>query len=131
MSVPELSEPVRALLRRIESYEQLEVVLALAHEPSRAWPLAVVLERSRLSEELAQEALEQLVSAGLLTRASPEEGWRLADPELQRLAPQLLAAYRDNVVGVIRELTENALERVRTAALRTFADAFVVRRGNS
>lgn len=127
MGTQELPTPVKALMRRIETHEQLDIVLTIAGEPARLWTLDEVMRRTRLSQELAESSLEGLVREGLLVSAPG--GWRLpSEPHLLEAVKQLAAHYRDNLVAIIRELTENALERVRTKALRTFADAFVVKR---
>jgi DNA-binding IclR family transcriptional regulator len=126
MTAQGLSTAVRALLRRIETYEQLDVVLVMAHEPERVWTADALAERVRLPAGGLQEGLDSLSAQGLLSRAG--EGWRLPDAQTQELACQLLEAYRENVLEVVRELTENAMERLRVNALRTFADAFVVRK---
>lgn len=127
MGTQELPATVKALMRQIETHEQLDAVLVIASDPSRLWTLEEVMGRTRLSQEMAEASLEGLVRQGLLVSAP--EGWRLpSDPHLLEALEQLAAHYRDNLVAIIRELTENALARVRTKALRTFADAFVVKR---
>jgi len=41
---------------------------------------------------------------------------------------RLAAAYRENPIPIIKLMSANAIERLRTAALRTFADAFILRK---
>jgi DNA-binding GntR family transcriptional regulator len=122
------SERVNQLLRRVESFERLGTLLALASEPDRAWTLEHVVERTRLSVDDAQEALDELTRAGLLMRLDGR-GWQVPpDPELRATTVEVARLYQDDLVWIVQTMSENAIERVRSAAFRTFAEAFVVRR---
>jgi hypothetical protein len=128
MSRQDLSEPVEQLLRRLETYEQLHVLLAVTKDAQRAWSADELQQQTRLSAEGLQDTLRLLTSAGLLEPVAGESRWTLApSAHLQEAAAQLLTTYQDNVLVIVKALTDNALERVRTKALHTFADAFVVR----
>jgi hypothetical protein len=48
------------------------------------------------------------------------------DPKLHEAVVGLAREYREQPIAIIKLLSTNAIERVRTAALRTFADAFVI-----
>jgi hypothetical protein len=41
---------------------------------------------------------------------------------------QLIALYDAQPIETVKHVSANAIERVRTAAFRAFADAFVIRR---
>ena len=51
-----------------------------------------------------------------------------ATPALARAAQRFVEVYEANPVDVIQLMSAAALERLRTTASRTFAEAFVVRR---
>jgi hypothetical protein len=73
------------------------------------------------------EALSRLVARGLAWH-DPQRGVGLTtDQALSDACVALVVQYRTNPLLILNPLTERALARVRTAAVRTFADAFVVR----
>lgn len=41
---------------------------------------------------------------------------------------RLASVYTSRPIDIMRLMSANAIERVRTAALRTFAEAFVIRK---
>jgi hypothetical protein len=47
---------------------------------------------------------------------------------LEMTIARLATVYAARPIEIIRLMTSNAIERVRTAALRTFVDAFVLRK---
>ncbi|HKZ74860.1 MAG TPA: hypothetical protein VJ011_12395 [Steroidobacteraceae bacterium] len=125
-----LPDSVRALLRdHIESYEQLELLLLLRGRPGGIWTLREIAQRMQLPDEELEEALRGLRAAGCL-------GERIQGDDAIRYAPRdagqavaiegLAAAYGEKPLAIIKLMSANAIERVRTAAINTFADAFVV-----
>jgi hypothetical protein len=121
-----LPEAVRQLLLRVETYEQLDVFLVVAALPHRNWSLGELHRELGRPREVLQESLDWLVGVGLLHEL-PAGRWRLAPAaDVQRAVPQLLELHQENIVTIVRVLTENALERLRTKALHTFAAAFVL-----
>ncbi len=132
----DLPEDVRALLHeRIESYEQLEVLLLLRREPDEAWTITGLAARLHLREELICSALEGLETAGLVAvtgvAPAPHFAYRPASSGLDAATDRLDREYAQRPIRIIRLMSANAIERVRTAALHTFADAFVLnKKGN-
>jgi hypothetical protein len=137
----ELSQDVLALLRNsIEAYEELEVLLLLHRSRERGWTVAELSERLRLSEDLISAAVARLAAASLagVAPGGPEGSgpltarksyqYRAATPALDATIGELAAAYSDNPVTVIRAMSAHSIQRVRTAALRAFADAFIFKR---
>lgn len=121
----------RLLLRRIETHEELGCLLIMATEPDRVWTLEDLVATGRLTPEAARTCLDRLVESAVVGRPSDALlAWMLAsDPATREAAVQLIAVHRNEVTEIVRAMTEDAIERVRTAALRTFADAFVLKRG--
>jgi len=129
----ELPPEVALLLRdHIESYEQLELLLLLRAEPDRSWTEEALGARLCLPVSLITEALARLQSAGLAnvseTGAKKEHQYRLQDERIEATVSELARAYRDHPMPLIRLMTANAIERVRSSALRAFADAFFLRK---
>ena len=132
----DLPEDVRALLNEhIETYEQLEVLLLLRRERYEEWTLEALATRLHLREELIGSALEGLKAGGLVvtTRATPAPcfAYRPASSGLDAAAGRLEREYAERPIRIIQLMSANAIERVRTAALHTFADAFVLKKKDS
>jgi predicted transcriptional regulator len=119
------------LLQELESYEQLEALLLLVKEPRRSLDAKTVAEETRIPHDAAAEALDHLCERGLviLEPASGGPRFRYATPpHLDGTIRTLARIYDERRVEVAKRMTANAIERVRTAALRRFSDAFLVKR---
>jgi hypothetical protein len=127
-----LAADVRALLHEhIESYEQLETLLLLRREPAGHWTGRAVAERLGVPQELIDSGLSGLERSGLLQSdggASPRFAYRPASPGLEVAVGCLEREYAQRPVLIIQLMSANAIERLRTAALHTFADAFVLKK---
>ena len=133
LGLPEsLSAQVRAFLRdHIESYEQLEILFILRGQPGAHWSVQQLAERLQLPPDTIEDALQGLARAGGINeRARPEEAVRYFPRTAEQAATidSLATAYQVNPLAVIKLMSANAIERVRTAAIHTFADAFVIGR---
>jgi sugar-specific transcriptional regulator TrmB len=87
-----------------------------------------------LPETSVRQALERLVGRGLIaTIEGTPLSYRFAPPDavtrdqIERIVEQ----YRANPLTVIKIMASSAIERVRSAALYTFAEAFRVKRHKS
>jgi hypothetical protein len=66
------------------------------------------------------------VARGFVARNAAEPpGFRYAprDPELAPSLDRIMELYRENPLEVMALMNANSIERVKSAALRTFADA--------
>jgi len=126
----DLPEDVRALLHEhIDSYEQLEVLLLLRRERYEEWTAEGLAARLHVRAELVHGALASLEASGLLatTGAGPRRyAYRPASSGLETAAGRLEREYAERPILIIQLMSANAIERLRTAALHTFADAFVL-----
>lgn len=131
-STDELPEDVRALLHEhIETYEQLEVLLLLRRERYEEWTAEALAARLRVREELVLSALEGLEASGLVvaTSAAPARfAYRPTSSGVDAAAGRLDREYAQRPIRIIQLMSANAIDRVRTAALHTFADAFVLKK---
>ncbi len=108
----------------ITSYEELEVLLLLRRELPRALEPAQIATQLRMSQPMAQAALEHLVSKQVLEVTSGAEapGFRFcplapeANAQLQRIA-EIHEAASPRLMKVINR---QAIERVRSKAAQTF-----------
>jgi hypothetical protein len=132
VSSAEIAAPVRALIaERLHGYEQLEALLHLHARPTEDCTPATMAAALRIPVDAAAAALEDLVGRGLARTA--EGGGRsyrfaAATPELEATVAALARAYAEQRLAVIKLLSDNAIERLRTGAARAFVDAFLIGR---
>jgi hypothetical protein len=115
----------RLLLDAIDSFEKLELVLALARDPT---PRGTSELAGRLGmREPPDDALAELRASGVL--AGDAKGWRIdaAGPWSAAIA-QLRELHETDRTRVLELMTTASLERLRGQAARRFADAFLLRR---
>jgi predicted transcriptional regulator len=126
----EVPLPVRQLLRScIDSYEELEALLALMGTRPRTWTADQLATTLNVRESVASKALADLAAAGLLAQAEGALGAFEYSPTgvaLAQAAEALEQQCRTNRIAIMRLMNANALERVRGGAARAFADAFVI-----
>jgi DNA-binding HxlR family transcriptional regulator len=125
-------DDVRALLReRISSYEQLEILLALQNEPAGRTG-EELSSHLRIPSSLVASTLAELQARGLVQRQSlaPEAHYVYmpASPALGAAVAHLARLYVERPVTIMKIMSSNAIQRVRTGAVRAFADAFILRK---
>jgi hypothetical protein len=133
MSCAEIPDDVRALLRdHIESYEQLEVLLLLRREVGKTWAAERISGRLGISPALAADALAALRSSRLVVAHEDEPETRYVyapgKASLVETVNRLASDYASARIEIVKLMSANAINRVRTGALRAFADAFVIRK---
>lgn len=124
-----------ALLQdRLAGLDELEVLLLVRRDTTRAWTASEVADRLGLPSSSSDGALESLCVAALLVAhgggggAERRYAYRPEVPGLDAVVTSLVEIYDERRLEVMRILSNNALERIRSAAARTFADAFVIGR---
>lgn len=118
-----LSDRVRRLLLgAIDSFEKLELVIALHGSDTPLKPEALEsLVGSPI--HVLRTALDELVADGLVERRSNGALW--IAPACDRAALDELADVWANArVAVVEVMTARAVGRIRASAARAFADAF-------
>jgi len=114
----------------VHSYEELEILLLLHERREGRWSIDSVAAELRLPETLATTALAGLHARGLLERAPGEPGKFWYDPASSRCDAQIASlgrTYREDRFAVVEVMSASALGRIRSSALRTFAEAFRLR----
>ena len=125
-------EAIRDFLRDcIDSFESLEVLLLLYRERT-AWTADELCRRFKIRAPVIDDALASLVRARLVstTQQNVLTSYKYADEDLVRdaLVASLERTYRDEPIQVMQLMSANAIERLRSGAIRGFADAFVFRK---
>ena len=115
------------LSEMVESFEELEV-LGWFHDHGEGLVGAAELTAQHVVPDLASAdaALDTLAARGILCASTdrPRRFSYAPEPDVRQAAERIILEYRANPVQVMRLLTSNAIERVRTAAARRFADSF-------
>jgi len=115
------------LFDHVESYEELGV-LVWFHRRPRAHAVAErVAEEAGLPVASVEEAFDKLVDRGLLSRSADKHAtfcYTPADDSVRDALTRVMHLYETNAVELVGFMTANAIERVRTAGTRMFAECF-------
>lgn len=124
-----LPEDVRELLETVDSFEKLELVCRMGSRPTSAWTMPEISDGLGMSPDVLEEPARALIVAGLVARTD-DGRLRLAtvNARTAQAIATLTRLYTDEKLLVVRAVTQLAMERIRSTAVRTFADAFVIRR---
>jgi hypothetical protein len=131
MADTSLSERVRSFVcDRIHTIEQLETILLMHDDPVATWTAAAVASRLRIDAQLAESALERCVKSELCTEKSGSQRTFAYAPDVAsaHAIGELVAVYAHARVEVLMLISTCAMERIRTAQLHTFAQAFFMRK---
>lgn len=131
MPAEEIPEDVRRFLfEHVEGYDQLEVLVLLRGQTGRGLSADELAGASKIPVALVDTALEELCRTGFVERLTGQAGGEhryLPRPtDHVETIERLSQVYRENPLGIVKLMNANALERVRTSAMRAFANAFVL-----
>lgn len=126
----EIGPNAHALLRdHITSLELLEVLLFLRERAGQGWSAPQIAELVHVAPELVAAALDALRSRQLVTNVSaasePLFGYAPGYPKLAAATDELARDFTERRAAVLSVMSANAIERVRSGALSTFADALL------
>jgi hypothetical protein len=111
------------IARRIESYEELEVLLALRRFQGHFCSVPFIAQLTNLSHSSVEEAGSGLCRRGI-AETDREQGLAIryapADAAEDALVGELAVTYRERKLEVIRVMTAMAFERLRTRGAKTF-----------
>jgi len=122
------------LHERLAGLDELEVLLLVRREAPQGVSTSEVADRLGLPMSSSEAALESLCSVSLLVSdgggggAERRYAYHPDTPELDGVVSSLVTVYGERRLEVMRVLSNLALDRIRSAAARTFADAFVIGR---
>ncbi|HEX7155148.1 MAG TPA: hypothetical protein VF618_27005 [Thermoanaerobaculia bacterium] len=120
---PELEQFVRD---RLASIDQIEIVMLLASDPSRAWTAPQIAQQLGTAPEPAAMRLFLLASNGLLAldpTGVPKYRFQPMDAATGALVTQLTALYPDRKDAVADIISGSSRDPVRS-----FADAFKLKK---
>jgi hypothetical protein len=125
-----ISEHAKALLRdHIESFEQLEILLLLHRRRGEILDPDAVATELKMDFDTVTDALAHFCREHLAIRIEGE-GRRFRygpdRPGLDEAVGDLAESYDENRLEVINLMNTNAIERVRTSAMRAFANSFLL-----
>ena len=119
-----LDEAGRFLIEHIATYDELEVLLCLLRRRDEELQPSCLASALGIPEAVCLLALEKLFARGLAGRSADGKAFRFS-PATDTLAHGVLAldrAYHSSPVSVIRAMSENAVQRLRSFAARAFPD---------
>jgi hypothetical protein len=123
--------PVHAFLRdHLDSYDEIRVFRLLARSGDRSWTAAAVAVELGIDHHAASRALDALCARNLLDiRIGGELVFRYApgSESLRREAESFLREMDHDPLAAAKVIAEHLRERERSAALRAFTDAFLLR----
>lgn len=130
MSEEKIPQDVIALLQEhVHSYEQLEILVMLRGWRGEELVDQAVAQALGIPVESAAGALRQLAETGVLesiAQSDLQSRYRGPRDDFKLAIDGLAEAYKESRLEVMRLMTVNAIRRMRTDAMRAFADAFVV-----
>jgi hypothetical protein len=116
------------LLDHVEDLAELEVLAWFHRESPGAWlSEADLLQAMPFPPDTTSAALERLLSRELVSRSVEKPGmlrFEARDTAFREMLRRALEEYRQNPVQFMALMTAISIERVRTAALTTFAECF-------
>ena len=125
-----ISENAKALLRdHIESFEQLEILLLLHRRAGDTLDSDSIAVELKLDFDTVTEALGHLCRGRLVVRVEGEARVFRYGPDrpgMDAAVSNLAESYDENRLDVINLMNTNAIERVRTSAMRAFANSFLL-----
>jgi hypothetical protein len=128
-----IDDNVRAFLRdHIHSYEHLEVLLMLWRSPEHLLTCENVAERLNIGLGAAEQALSDLTGELLVRQdrdGTPTFRYSARTGSLDRTMQALARAYEGQLLELTKLMNANAVERIRSATARRFADSFLIGRG--
>lgn len=130
MSESSIPQDVQVLLRdHINTYERLEVLLLLAQNREAEWTIETLSERAKMPVSACADAFAELQAALIVAPVDKRSAqgsivYVPATEALEQTVKRLAACYSEHPLEILKFLSASAMERVRNAALRRFADTF-------
>ena len=134
MSADEIPESVqRFLFEHIHSFEELELVVLLSRDVRQRWTEESIAKQLKIAVNLVADALKALRNCGIVETLT-ESGtvFHVISANCRAELSEVITVYERHRLEIVMLMGRHAIERVRTGAMRTFADCFFVgkRRGD-
>ena len=130
MSANDIPETIKAFLfERIHTHEELEVVVLLARAGAQRRTEAAIAAELKIVVSLVTDALKALSNRDIVDALTENAStyWHI-NPACEARLRELVALYDQQRLEIVMLMSANAIERVRTGAMRTFADCFFLGR---
>lgn len=117
------------LANRIDSFEKLDLVLALHAQPRATMTVEALCRALKLPRDVIRQTAIELRGAALMELTMSGEVQLLPPTSNDHQAvTELIQLYNEDRVTVVRAIGEIAVARLRRMASRAFADEFVMRK---
>jgi hypothetical protein len=125
-----LSPSLLALLdQRVNSFEKLELVMALHREPTRRSTVRQLSDALDLDRDEVRGLAAELMDACLVVFTPPNDLLLEPTTPADRALLEVLArTYDTDKIALAKAIAESSMNRLRGLAGRAFAEAFVIRR---
>jgi hypothetical protein len=116
----------RFLFEHVHSHEQLETLFFLHSRKAEAFTPNELAQQLAIQPEAATSALEHLHQQLLVVTINGSGKYRLQtdNPTLAAGVDELMREYQSKRVQLLTLLGANAVERLRSSAMKIFAEAF-------
>jgi len=125
--VPPSAAIRRLLFAPLDSFEKLEVVVALYRASAHTSSVAALAKLCELSPDITSRTIDELARAGFVEGAEGLTRLTAGTEDLAAIG-ELVAVYDDDRIVIVRALSEISMDKIRRMAARTFADAFNLRK---
>lgn len=125
-----LSSSLRELLdAHVDSFEKLEVVMAMRRAPGQRCTMQQLTASHEIDRDDLRTVVGQLCASGIAREPAPGElALDPRTPELRGALDELEALYDGDRLALVKTIAESAMNRLRNLAGRAFAEAFVIRK---
>ena len=116
----------RLIERRLDSYEKLELILALRDAPDGTLTVAALARELQIGTDVLRRLVATVAATGLVTLDGADQV-KFTAPDLEVLdeAAHMFAEDRSAVIALFSTI---AMDRIRGMAARSFADSFKLRK---
>lgn len=126
----ELEALKKFLFEHVVDLEELQILARLHRDGGKgSFTEEEVAAATGLPVGTTRDTLQRLSARGLLAPSAigPAVYRCVADGAVRELLDRVLSEYQTNPLQVMGLMTSNAIERVKTSAMRAFADSFRIR----
>jgi len=109
----------------VDSIEKLELLVHLSQVGPATSP--TLASKLGLPEPMVAEAITALIASGVAAKHPDKSIHYVPDTPHHATVIALAKLYEEDRIIVLRLITQISIERVRSEAVRVFADAFVFR----
>jgi hypothetical protein len=118
---PHISEFLQVFIKSVWA---LDLLRLMKNAPERLWTVTELTGELRGSVPMVESILDGFLRAGLTVEDPAAQYRYAAPPALDGLIAELLVLYSQRPVAVINEIAHTSPERTSTDKIRSFVDAF-------